>query len=330
MFFSEDEKETPQRSLGRKESPLFSPGEANPSRVFRQSSSRATSQDEIIKIGTFMLYGELKHFAVVPPLKLNSSKDLQELMKYWELSTPNFILAMIQATKNRDSIITAENAPNVLRGIFQPDRKVKILDGKRSESYETENEFTESSNSHTGSSWNLIGWLTKIKKENRRELENVELENISIIDTDWKWINKYLQRKTIHALSSVVSAADMTGGLILCHGAASSNEKMLETAMEDNGACPNVLVVDRMQEYEKLLVDSEIKKKALGLDKIPGVSCRIVVSWDNNRGRRESHLPDSMCQLGPIPILLVNREYLSIFQVSVYNDQESHCCLFPR
>jgi hypothetical protein len=40
-------------------------------------------------------------------------------------------------------------------------------------------------------------------------------------------------------------------------------------------------------------------------DKIPGVSCLIFVSWDNNRGRRESHLPDPMCQLGPIPILLV-------------------------
>jgi hypothetical protein len=67
-----------------------------------------------------------------------------------------------------------------------------------------------------------------------------------------------------------------------------------------------------------------------GGDKIPGVSCLIVVSWDNNRGRHESHLPDSMCQLGPIPMLLVNREYLYLyFSVSVYDDQESHCCLLP-
>jgi len=53
-------------------------------------------------------------------------------------------------------------------------------------------------------------------------------------------------------------------------------------------------------------------------DKIPGVSCRIVVSWDNNRGRREGHLPDSMCQLGPIPILLVNREYLYQYFMCLY------------
>ena len=61
-----------------------------------------------------------------------------------------------------------------------------------------------------------------------------------------------------------------------------------------------------------------LRANATDSDKIPGVSCLIVVSWDNNRGRRESHLPDSMCQLGPIPILLVNREYLYLYLQCLY------------
>jgi hypothetical protein len=64
-------------------------------------------------------------------------------------------------------------------------------------------------------------------------------------------------------------------------------------------------------------------------DKIPGVSCLIVVSCDNNRDRRESHLPDSIASLDQYLYYWVNREYLYIHFRCLYNDQESHCCLFP-
>jgi len=42
----------------------------------------------------------------------------------------------------------------------------------------------------------------------------------------------------------------MTNGWILCHGSPTSNEKMLEAAMDLTGAAPNVIVVDDLNLYE--------------------------------------------------------------------------------
>jgi hypothetical protein len=46
--------------------------------------------------------------------------------------------------------------------------------------------------------------------------------------------------------------ADMTNGWILCHGALSSNEKMLEEiAIDSTGSRPTVLVAEDLVEYER-------------------------------------------------------------------------------
>jgi hypothetical protein len=67
--------------------------------------------------------------------------------------------------------------------------------------------------------------LEKLKR--KQEIQMKELST-----NDWMLVSKFLQRKLIQVLSFIASAADMTNGWILCHGAPSSNEKMLEIAID--------------------------------------------------------------------------------------------------
>jgi hypothetical protein len=68
-------------------------------------------------------------------------------------------------------------------------------------------------------------------------------------------------------LSSIVTAADITNGWILCHGAPSSNEKMLEIAIERTGSTPTVLVVDDLEEYKRQWVSSPVRELLTRLQK---------------------------------------------------------------
>ena len=80
----------------------------------------------------------------------------------------------------------------------------------------------------------------------------------------YEWVefsNTYLSQKLDKCLSSIVSAADMTNGWILCRGPPSTNEKLFETAMESSRAHPNVLVVDDNTYYKYPKVLRELNKK---------------------------------------------------------------------
>jgi hypothetical protein len=86
------------------------------------------------------------------------------------------------------------------------------------------------------------------KKSHEIYLEQ-NLPWMSAFENDWVWVNRYLQRKIIHTLSSIVSACDMTNGWIICQGPPSVNEKMLEAAMAMTGSSPTILVVDCFDKY---------------------------------------------------------------------------------
>lgn len=84
----------------------------------------------------------------------------------------------------------------------------------------------------------------------------------------YEWVefsNTYLHQKLDKCLSSIVSAADMTNGWILCRGSPTTNEKLLETAMECSRARPNVLVVDDNTWYKYPKVLRELHNKTQGL-----------------------------------------------------------------
>jgi hypothetical protein len=219
-------------------------------------------------------------YAVVPPLLIRSQPDLEDLVTYWGLSVPNFILETNESNEHRDNVISAENAPYILRDIFQPDEakttgpdKEQDLDvtqnddststhsgvplARRTEDEEkgSEDKDKVSSKQEKGQSQKkkTLSWIREEAPwlESLKQVQEIQRKDLS--DDDWMFINNYLQRKTIHVLSSMVSAADMTNGWILCHGAPSSNEKMLEIAIERTRSNPTVLVVDDLAGYKRQL-----------------------------------------------------------------------------
>jgi len=186
--------------------------------------------DTGIRVGTFRLNGMIKHYAVVPPLKLQSSSDMSELLKFWGLAHPNFMIEMNMASKHRENIITMENAPFVLEDIFQPSKTgVTTSDSKGRVAAHgisstdaidpTETETSLPSHGPGSLDWlrSQVSWLMHMKHKND-ETTGCGMPNLDFSNEDWKWINRYLLRKTIYALSSIASAADMTNGWILCHG----------------------------------------------------------------------------------------------------------------
>jgi hypothetical protein len=238
-----------------------------------------------IRVGTFKINGVKKHFAIVPPILIHSQPDLEDLISYWGLSAPNFLLETNESNEHRERIISKEVAPYILHDIFQPG-KAETTEPNNEQDVGDMTETTQGDTNFDASESNDIGvphggasakankksrglswirkeapWLEKLKKNQEIKLKELSTD-------DWMFVNKYLQRKTIQVLSSIVSAADMTNGWFLCHGPPSSNEKMLEIAIDSTGSRPTVLVVDDLAEYKrKWEVDGQVRTMLKRLEK---------------------------------------------------------------
>jgi len=190
-----------------------------------------------VRVGTFKINGEVKHYAIVPPLKINSQPELQRLMNYWGVPRPNFLIQANQSNHQRDYTISEENAPFILDKVFHENKDpvFKRAPAKRN----LKMSIMAMSLSRPWSAGNVTGQ------------DNTDSTEAPMADSgnEWRWINRYLERCCIQALSSVVAAADMTNGWIFCHGSPGSNEKLLEGAMDITGAAPYVIVVDDIHRY---------------------------------------------------------------------------------
>jgi hypothetical protein len=59
----------------------------------------------VIRVGTFKINGVKKYFAIVPPILIHSQPDMEDLVSYWGLPGPNFILETNESNEHRESII---------------------------------------------------------------------------------------------------------------------------------------------------------------------------------------------------------------------------------
>jgi len=266
----------------------------------KASTSTATfntaASESTIRVGTFRLNGEIKSYAIIPKLKIHCQAEIAELMQYWNLTRPNFILETNAANKPRDNVITEENAPLILEEVFKMDRcktqkspypnqdydptnSEESDTGQGAENSDTVDDdlnipkpgsfewlkgqismrknFCQGRHSPAEGKWmsDQLHWITDLKKRALKDKDYhpcaEELKEIMEISrNDWDWINRYLRRKTLHAVSSIVSAADISKGWVLCHGPPTSNEKIIESAMEITGSAPTVLVVDSADSYK--------------------------------------------------------------------------------
>jgi hypothetical protein len=244
--------------------PDFSPSktdaDANPPGI-RESELQNTAigitpkQSSAIRVGTFWLNGVEKHYAIMDGPDIHSQDCLTDVTKYWGLPNPAFLLETNTSNTHRDSIISVENAPIILNEIFKNDSNQITQE----EGGDTTNTTRSNYSSPEGKEFDLddaetgnigakksplgpylehnLAWMAKYKN------------GANVVKSDWLWINRYLQRRIIHSLSSIISACEMTNGWILCHGAPSANEKMLEAAMEMTGSSPTILVVDALDKY---------------------------------------------------------------------------------
>jgi hypothetical protein len=274
-----------------------------------KEGTKASVNRNVIRVGTFKINGEKKHFAVVPPHLIHSQPDLQDLISYWGLPAPNFILETNGSNEHREDIISTENAPYILQDIFQPD-KAEPTEPKNEEEVDM-TEFTQDETTHdpSKSSEKSVplatpedeaeddkpqkkGPLSKPEKVRRGAslihekapwLEKLkskqEIKQKDLSTDDWMFINKYLQRKTIQVLSSIASTADMTNGWIMCHGPPSSNEKMLEIGIDRTGSKPTVLVVDDLAGYKSQWQGSPVRALLMRLEKA-GIPLNQAVDGD--------------------------------------------------
>jgi hypothetical protein len=287
------------RTAGARTSPTSTFGNGGGS-----SGTKNNCNKDSISVGTFKINGEKKYYAVVPPLLIRSQPDLEDLVTHWGLSVPNFILETNESNEHRDNVISSENAPYILRDIFQPDeakttrpdneqdidpthndgsssagtevptgtadkQKDEVKTGTEDKDKDEEKGSQDEEKAFRSKKEKGLSWIKKEAPwlESLKQMQEIKGKK-DLSDDDWTFINKYLQRKTIHALSSMVSAADMTNGWILCHGAPSSNEKMLEIAIERTRSNPTVLVVDDLARYEgQLEQDSPFRALLRTLEK---------------------------------------------------------------
>ena len=208
-------------------------------------------------VGKFRFNGQIKHYALVPPAKITSESELFDLLDLWELPTPNYLLETNQSEKRRDKIITKENASGILKQVFDDN---------------TEPVPVQSASERRGTfparmkSRRLMKSLVKKAKEKEAKQDDTDWTWLTKYTgqtsgeaPDWTWINRYLHRKTLCVLKSIASASDMVNGWFLCRGPPSSNEKMLEVAMDITGSAPTVLVVDSLDWYWTRAVEDSRK-----------------------------------------------------------------------
>jgi len=110
-----------------------------------------------------------------------------------------------------------ENAPHVLREIFKPTRTKRVqqdvVDAALKDADFDFMEPTESSASvamaagpsSASLEWlrNQVSWLMQIKHKESLRSGGANKADLDFITDDWRWINLYLLRKTIHVLSFV-------------------------------------------------------------------------------------------------------------------------------
>jgi hypothetical protein len=245
--------------------------------TFEKEGTEDSVNRNVIRVGTFMINGEIKHFAVVPPILIRSQPDMQDLVSYWGLPTPNFILETNESNEQRERVLSAENASSVLKDIFQRDK---------AETAEPENEENADATETDASESNSSGVPPLPSRQKPTRGISMLQEQKRLSPNDWLFVSKYLRRKLIQALSSIVTAADLTNGWILCHGAPSSNEKMLEVAIDRTGSRPTVLVVDDLAGYtKKEWVGDKVKKLLTRLEKA-GTPLNLLAN-DGDEQRKE-------------------------------------------
>jgi len=226
-----------------------------------------SSTKEQILVGRLIYNGEIKHYAIVPGPMITSQPDLFRLMKFWNLSTPDFILETNTASIGSRDIITKENAPCMLQDIFfrkhdpaRPKPRKALKSPVPFGGEATTEDEDEDDNDHSAGEpeWSVdpdfLGphkWIDSLLGKPEQLDPN-----------DLKWINRYVQRKLSCSLSSMVSAADMLNGWIFCHGTPSLNEQLLEGAIESTGSAPTTLVVDNAKKYDDFFYTA-LKSQAL-------------------------------------------------------------------
>ena len=185
---------------------------------------------------------------------------LNDIREYWGVPTPSFLLETNASNTHRDGIISEENAPVILHEIFKHEAGegggIGITETTRScyksdidlnlsTLYENQHEMDDAETGNIRSNKSLgvhleqkLDWMSEYKHGEK------------VVEKDWVWINRYLQRKIIHSLSSILSACDMSNAWILCQGPPSTNEKTLEAAIKMTGSTPpTILVVDGLDKY---------------------------------------------------------------------------------
>lgn len=200
-----------------------------------------------IRVGTFKLNGEKKYFAVLSVAQLKDQECLRRLFKHWKLEPPSYLLETNQANRATEGIISDENAPVMLRNVFQPESSTFISGKEKPTTFKREQvryvdvmENAEKMEGPTNSVAATDRWMNDLQRIQGHSNPRAE---------GWGWVNSYLERKTLQALTSVASAAEMSNGWFHAHGPPGVNEKLLETAMEQSQAEPKVLVVDDLANY---------------------------------------------------------------------------------
>lgn len=259
-------------------------------------------------------------------------------MNHWGLSVPGFILEVNESSKSRDQIITESNAPLLLEEIFLPNdynQRIKVKKdfhdfknnkNTNNEAPLAEEEPTTNEESQTGEGDEEDVMPPSERTVSRHHLSastttttaapvshvqreapwikgmklKQELSQSHVVQEDWNFINKYVERKVSQALLSVVSAADMQNGWILCHGSPGSNEKLVEKAIEATCSSPTILVVDDFDKYKSLghmstfpkmkAIKQRLFEKARKMTEKPApkmINCHVFDNYDVHY-RRES------------------------------------------
>ena len=218
-----------------------------------------------IRVGRIKFNGQLKHFAYVPREKLHSRSELQDLMDFWGLSVPSFIIETNFSNRNGQNTITKENVDNLIKRVYpQPFFQYHMEEDKTGaeakqdpKQHASMSEHVNSEDKEDSKQLPFHDLHEKQKKPRNQSVmtmwRNVRQlpSQVHLEEKEWEeFANTYLHQKLEKSLSAVVSAADMTGGWILCRGPPTTNEKLLEVAIETTRSTQTVLVVDDPENYQ--------------------------------------------------------------------------------
>lgn len=302
-----------------------------------------------IQIGKFLINGQLKHYAIVPPSKIRSQMDLQNLFSFWGLMAPSFILQTNSNNNTTDHFFesTDASADEVWRKINHLDKervgtrglwKQEKEEGDEEEDSTHNDPSTQTDGNDSGpytdgldripegeaagsrrqsnydsgvdtglqrnttrggkrptnrnnggrrstllekgdtgsapSEWGRVMENKYTKRRTtlldrgqstptllRKQIPDEEVSaaqskklqkwsvTMALPEDEKKLLDEYVRVKTVQSLRAIVTAADMTTGWILCTGRPTTNEKLIEAAIEESKSSPYVLVVDDLSHY---------------------------------------------------------------------------------